>query len=108
MNGGTVSGGTVTKSSSGSGGMGGNIGVKGTFTMNGGTVTGGFANGNRGGNVSMWDANGQFIMNGGLITAGKDTTGSAGGVAAFYQATKEGNITLNGGEISGNFGGIFS
>jgi hypothetical protein len=85
MNGGTISGNTVSNG-------GGGVAVWGTFTMNGGIISGNTAS--RGGGVYV--DGGTFTMRGGTITGNTGNTG--GGV---YRGT-DGNFIINGGTITGN------
>ena len=106
MEGGTIENGTATKVGT-DGGFGGNVAVRGTFTMKDGVIKGGKAIGNVGGNVSVWQTESRFIMEGGLITGG-ETDGSIldGGVTIFYNAKADDAFIMKGGEISGNVGGV--
>ncbi len=98
MNGGTITGNTLT-ATSGTESYGGGVCVVGdsaTFTMNGGTIS----NNNqttttRGGGVCA-ARSATFIMNGGTISG--NTAYRSGGVNLQYSAT----FTMNGGTISGN------
>jgi len=100
MNGGEISGNTLTKGVAGLFGGGGvYVGEEGTFTMNGGAISGNTVSSeaNRGGGVYV---TGIFIMNNGKIsgnTINSSISGQGGGVCVF-----EGAFFMNGGEISGN------
>jgi len=90
MNGGEISGNTITSSTS----YGGGVNVYGIFTMNGGKISGNTAS--YGGGVCV---NGSFTMNDGEIsgnTATRNYSSYGGGVYV------NGSFIMYGGEISGN------
>ncbi len=92
MEGGKISGNTVTKSGVDGGGIKLNGG---TFTMNGGTISGNTGGYNGGG---VYVHQGTFTMNGGTISG--NTGGYNGGGVDIYLGT----FTMNNGEISDNTG----
>jgi len=85
MNGGEISGNTI------SGVQGGGVFVLGTFTMNGGTISSNTSS-SSGGGVCV---NGTFTMNDGKISGNSSSSG--GGVGIY-----EGMFFMNGGEITAN------
>jgi len=101
MNGGKVSGNTV---SDGYNNYGGGVYVSGTFIMNGGEISGNTVNGsynNYGGGVYV---NGTFTMSGGTIS-GNTASGTASGSYYSYGGgvyVSSGTFTMSGGAINGN------
>jgi hypothetical protein len=92
MNGGTISGNSVSSNF----GSGGGVFVDGgSFTMNGGTISGNSVSDGYGGGVAI--INGSFSMSGGTISGNSAPT-AGGGVAIII----DGNFSMSGGTISGN------
>ena len=94
MNGGAISGNTVSNS----GGV--CVANGGVFTMNGGTISDNGSTDACGGGVLVYNAT--FTMNGGAITGNQAGDGGGG---VFVDA---GTFTMNGGAITGNQGGSSS